>query len=107
ENALCGHTGFVNIGIDRLGAEDDRIIAAAKKLQHGLLNGGKGKCLTHRELPKCQRAIPEHDRSPLWLLTLAGLFYSARWLRQSRPSRLAATYRSRSEEHTSELQSRV
>src|SRR5207249_11165500 len=81
---LC-HSGFVNVGIDRLGAEDDRIIAAAEKLQHGLLNGSKGKCLTHRELPKCQRAIPEHDRSPLWFLTPASLFYSGRWLRQSRP----------------------
>ena len=49
---ILGHARLINISVDRLGAEQDRVVVAAQEFQHRVLNRRQRKRLTHGELPE-------------------------------------------------------
>jgi hypothetical protein len=61
---ILRHPGLADVCIDGLRAEQNRVIAPAQKLEHGVLKHGQRQRLAHEEFPECKSLFTEHCAPP-------------------------------------------
>src|SRR6266550_2816558 len=60
---ILSHARLIDVSIDRLRPEQNRVCTMTQKFQHRIVNLRQRQRLFHREFPKRERAVTKHTSS--------------------------------------------